>query len=118
MSEHPREFVVQRSKWLRGDPMNSALLDEDGCRCCLGFVSSQCGVPDRHMLERATPSVILHSTEPVVGVLVQATARRKHTELARHAIPLNDSAMLTDDEREAKLAALFAEHGYALRFEP
>lgn len=117
MSEHPREFVVQRSKWLRGRYRDTFLLDEAGRMCCLGFVSAQCGVPAPAMLRRTTPNGLPeHAGEPLLGLLLKHYTA--HTELATAAVQINDSIGMNDEERESALCTLFAEHGYALRFEP
>lgn len=117
MTEHPREFVVQRSKWLRGRERDTFLLDEKGRMCCLGFVSAQCGVPAPAMLRRTTPNGLPeHTGEPLLGLLLKHYTT--HTELAAAAVRINDTIGMDDAERESQLSALFVAHGYTLRFEP
>jgi hypothetical protein len=120
MTEHPREFVVQRSKWLRGLPLNGTLLNANGGRCCLGFVASQCGVSDEALLNHTVPYALPREARSALAglLLVDVKDRRKHTKLTMAAVVLNDSCSFTDDEREAQLSDLFAAHGYTLRFEP
>lgn len=125
MTERPTEFVVQRSKWLRGQDDGALLLDKHGSMCCLGFVAKQCGAADGHLRGRATPSCVAWSDHGAVamealnGVLTQPIYDDwEDTALSADAIPINDDPTLVDSEREAKLTALFAEHGYTLRFEP
>jgi len=124
MSEHGREFVVQRSKWLRGGKPHTFLLDGNGHMCCLGFVAAQCGVADNALRGVGAPRDI--EVEDVYrqlqGVLIRQLATRvtdwTDSALADEAMTINDDSALTDAEREAQLTALFADHGYALRFEP
>jgi hypothetical protein len=117
MSEHPREFVVQRSKWLRGRKEGAVLLDESGRMCCLGFVSEQCGVPTAALLGTGVPNRLPDTSgRPLLGLLLRYWT--KHTSLAVRAVEWNDALGITDTERESQLSALFAQHGYTLRFEP
>jgi hypothetical protein len=131
VSERPTEFVVQRSKWLRGgESAYSCLLTTAGHRCCLGFVASQCGVPDGALLKRSTPSVIDcrpgHVLTTRISPLLLSLREDQEdgheylvdSPLSEAAIAINDDGSITEAEREAQLTALFAEHGYALRFEP
>lgn len=119
MSERPNEFVVQRSKWLRGDVTKAVLLDSHGRMCCLGFVSAQCGVPAQALGKATLPSDLEASDATLVeGLLVEDLGRVTDTALADGAVGLNDADDITDAERETRLTALFAEHGYTLRFEP
>lgn len=114
MTERPKKFVVQRSKWLRGTVVKSVLLDAEGRMCCLGFVSAQCGVPDEDLIEVSQPCFTICQAH-LVGLLV--TPDGSHTDLAQYAMMLNDGRM-RNDVREAQLSALFAEHGYEMEFVP
>jgi hypothetical protein len=129
MSERPTEFVVQRSKWLRGKEDGTVLLDQHGCMCCLGFVAKQCGVTDYNLLDSGLPSSMGLSegdedAQRIGGVLLtpqrysSSPGSWRDADLVEVAVEINDSTTLTDDEREARLTALFAKHGYTLRFEP
>ena len=58
-----REFVVDRKTWIRGlidreNPITGSYLlrEDDGHRCCLGFLGRHCGVPDAEMLGVSSPS--------------------------------------------------------------
>jgi 3-methyladenine DNA glycosylase Mpg len=125
VSERPTEFVVQRSKWLRGTRgRDTYLFDDHGARCCLGFVASQCGVADSVLLNVAPPRDIkpFEVLQQLDGLLTRPAREyvRDWTDsaLADDAMRINDDADITDAERETSLSFLFAEHGYALRFEP
>lgn len=129
MSERPTEFVVQRSKWLRGNGEGSVLLDRHGCMCCLGFVANQCGMAADVLLDNATPACLRWDDdadmERIAGILAECTGVGAYgddiwadSQLAVVAITLNDDAAISEAERETQLSALFAKHGYALRFEP
>lgn len=116
LPQRPRAFVVQRSKWLRGLNRDTWLVDDQGRMCCLGFVSAQCGVSPSAMVRVGAPNGLRWAEgKPLLGLLL--VDLRCHTELAAEAVRLNDATM-DDAEREAQLTALFAAHGYTLRFEP
>lgn len=51
----PKEFTIDRSKWVQGGHKfksilgASKLLNNHGNMCCLGFYSKACGVPDKEL---------------------------------------------------------------------
>lgn len=122
MTDRPREFVVRRSKWLRGlSSRETWLLDDAGRMCCLGFVAEQCGVATSALLHVDAPVCVTPSeSRKLEPALLKSCGDgdSRHTALTCDAIGINDDPSLSDPRREAKLAALFAKHGYRLRFEP
>jgi len=117
MSERPTEFVVQRSKWLRGRDQHAFLLNGNGYMCCLGFVALQSGLAEHDIAGRLLPSELGHDVaQLVVNLLVDTWS--EDTDLSIDASAINDDDAIDDAEREAQLTVLFAEHGFALRFEP
>ncbi len=60
-----KTFRVNRPDWARGRKkfVLNELLSRGGKRCCLGFVLSQCGVPDKDILEQPAPGSLELSEE-------------------------------------------------------
>lgn len=55
-----RVLIIDRRTWLRGKgPEKSALLCSDGTKCCLGFESLACGLPDALIEGKATVTDVL-----------------------------------------------------------
>lgn len=116
-------FVIPRETWLRGDDgqCGSALYTEGGLSCCLGHIGAQaCGVPRAALGGFAEPACILDEdrdnarTPDFLAQLDDGLSR--NTALAQDAMAINDDTETDDAAREAKLAALFAEHGHDLVF--
>jgi len=105
------KFIVERKTWFRGKGAEeSRLLRNDGTRCCIGFVGKQCGVTDEEMLNR---SVIKRVSEPgLKGFPEWMYEMRKIDD----AYTWNDTTDYTDQEREARLIAVFAKHGDEIEF--
>lgn len=112
------EFTVDRRTWARGQRNGEpALLNEQGCRCCLGFYAAACGVPDADMSNEQSPGSIygwetklIHAGEGAGGIYhvdAQCTTLLMRT---------NDATNLTEDEREARLTEQFAAIGITVRF--
>lgn len=115
-----KQLVIDRSKWRCGyyephdtdGPNRSAngigctrLLNDQGFQCCLGFAVEQLdGVPHDKLLYLAVPE------GPLVGADSIAFAVRYQ------AVNINDEWKQSFEEREQKIAALFAEHGVEVVF--
>lgn len=87
MTKIKHKFTVVRSKWLRGKAscnVPSSLLNEEGHRCCLGFLAKSCKVPDKVLLGNAT----------LIGVIIDA--REAHTKI--HPGMRKVYALLSDGE--------------------
>jgi len=111
------KFTVERSRWRNAAHGigNVLLLNEDGYKCCLGFVCEQLGV--RSILNRSSPKTL---EVPVDDFnhwdVVWGVSHWENTELSKKAILINDDVCLTDQEREAQLIELFKKHGHELIF--
>ena len=48
----PTKFVVDRSKWLRGEGFQDSFLlrPADDKQCCIGFLAGACGFTKEHIL--------------------------------------------------------------------
>ena len=102
-------FEVKRSNWLRGEgDMDSYLLRaKDGKMCCLGFLGRSCGWSDDALKDRRTPVVFGFVPDFPDALDLRALDAAMH---------LNDNASITDQEREAELVKLFAQHGIEVVF--
>ena len=113
-----RKFKVKRSEWNRGVVGASELLNDAG-RCCLGFVAQQCGVPDEHMRNVASPKSLLVCREKLVKLGLIDRDGGGDTALTKRLIKIND--YLGDDPdphvREAQLNRALETRGIAWRFE-
>lgn len=120
-------FAVQRHKWRCGGDGPSAhgfgttyLLNDEGYRCCLGFVAQQCGHTDSQIRRLGEPCEDRELSEVLVTeVYDQSNECTKvvNSALADKAVSINDEKELSRDERESRLIALFSYHGHELVFE-
>ena len=106
-----KRFVVDRSRWIRGNSESSKLLREsDGHMCCLGFVCTQLGVPRELLREVGGPAGVDHHA--LDDFLTNGTGgSRWNSPFANSAIGYNDSMAMEDSERERLLSELFEPHG-------
>jgi hypothetical protein len=121
------KFTVWRDKWLRGDPKNSCLLNDQGCRCCLGFLGQEVDIADRHQLSVGLPHEVSYQSADAakkwpVGLLEATDADDDSSEHFREStvcnsiVHINDNKRLTDEERETKLTEQFASVGIDVEF--
>jgi len=99
---------------------NTALLNDEGFRCCLGFHGAAAGVDDHYLLRKGEPiSIVLEYNEPdedsvqafIEAGLIHAN-EENNTAFAADAIYINDRGDLSRNEREKRLVALAKEHGH------
>jgi hypothetical protein len=114
------EYTVERETWLRGKGpamANSGLL-KNGKRCCLGFVCAQLGIPDDVMKYVGMPYGLPRELrDPIPELrLFAGDTHYGNGAFAYGAAQINDDPCITDEEREEKLIALFAEQGLTLKF--
>lgn len=114
-----KRVKIKKSRWLRGSPrtrrrlsafgslLSSALLDDKGYMCCLGFWGEQCGVPREVLLCRGFPGASFG--------LYPGLTYELETDLAE----INDSCSNDYPNAEAKRKALnqaCKKHGSPVRF--
>lgn len=103
-----KTLVVYRDLWVRGgSKMTGTHLLDGGGMCCLGFASLATGVPAVDLKLAIRPS----STGYLMPGLVEyssAAGSRKDTRLSNDAMEVNDIILITDEQREEALAAVFA----------
>lgn len=102
----PKEFTIDRSKWVQGKNRNilgcSALLNDLGNMCCLGFYSEACGVPREELKDRPAPASITtrnnHIKIPYMtkkGIKIHKSKRFifNDTAFAEGLMQLNDNSI-------------------------
>lgn len=132
------KFTIDRSKWRCGGceriglPCRSQrglgrtmLRNDQGFMCCLGQVCVQLGVSE-NALDWADPYKVAEETNEVFPLLAEYNPaydddpvdedEYMNSDLAGEAICINDSEILSDKERETKLADVFRRHGHELEF--
>ncbi len=139
-----KRLVIDRSKWRSGSFGKNqtgsgitALLNDKGYMCCLGFATRQFSdIKDHHITCTANPAwAVMYASRiqggsyitdrkgwekfiiPHLTKFVSMKECVVNTSLSDQAIKINDSVGLTSDEREKKLKALFSKFHIDLTFE-
>lgn len=112
------KIVIDRSKWRTGEYSKSAtgkgadtaLLNEEGYKCCLGFITQQ--VTKKGILGSYQP----HDCEFSIPLLNYKDGKMyENTELSKEAMAINDSDMRLE-EKEVALKKLFKNTPISLTF--
>ena len=123
-----RTLVIDRRKWARGilgGP--SALRNNSGNMCCLGFDAKACGFGPKSLKDAGTPEYILSGGSTLTAKtivkriphLVEITGcdeQISDISFTIKAIEINDDDDITEAARENKLAELFGEQDIVLEF--
>lgn len=108
------KFTVDRQTWYRGKGcQNSYLLKGNGKKCCIGFVGTQCGVPNNVML--LIPSVEKVPTDNRLLFPKWMTDEGYSWGLSE-AYRVNDDIAITDEHREEELKRIFERKGDEIEF--
>ena len=113
-------FIVKRSEWARGEP--TALLMNDGTKCCLGFRASALGIPDRQLRVGHPGHLLINKATTVAdwrGLLEDSDCPDAavhpgnycFTQAMYEILNANDDCWIGDEEREAVLTKLFQSVG-------
>lgn len=116
------EVTIARSNWNRAIPKveyrehfgPTALLNEEGNMCCLGFVCKAMGISDEQMADRAYPQ----STGLEIPQLTQFydESYPRDSALSCAAAAINDNPAIPPKEKEKQLKNLFLEKNIKLKF--
>lgn len=127
------KFTVWRDRWLRGAG-DGKLLNEEGRRCCLGFLGQTCGVPDEAQLGIGLLSEVRSAHLPQWPSSLQSIEENESDDefdeydepriiesitestLCNDIIGANDSETMSPESREATLAVLFLRAGIDVEF--
>lgn len=85
-------------------------------RCCLGQVSQQCGITDKQVMRKSSPSDLSERARKKLPAWLCASTTNSKPCFA--AMETNDNRAMSDAERETKIAAIFSAHGDELEFIP
>lgn len=115
------KIVIDRSKWRTGDisdnatgkGRNTRLLNEEGYKCCLGFMTQQ--ITKKKISDVAYPGNCDFSV-PCLNTKYCLTSRYKNTELSSAAMDINDSHVTTLKEKEVALKELFKNTPISITF--
>lgn len=118
------KIVIDRSKWRTGDKgLNAtgkgttALLNDEGCKCCLGFIAQQ--ITKKGIKNSGDPSDCEFSI-PLLNFkeksFIYDSYFWKNTDLSINAIVINDSGSTTLKEKEEALKKLFKDTPISLKF--
>ena len=111
-----QRVTVKLDNWLRGEKDSMLYRDRDGKMCCLGFVAIASGLTRGNITDCACPyEVETDDLRGLWGKLLDSPG--DDSVFAHKAMQINDSLDLTDEARQEKLIALFAENGIELVFE-
>ena len=115
-------LIINRSKWRTGGNTNdsscktgegyTALLNEKGYMCCLGFRCHQMGVPKKDLLGKGVPDELYDEWD--IPDLVNEFGN--DTNFTRQAVKINDNVSYTHEEREKKITEHFATIGVTVEF--
>lgn len=107
-------LVIDRSKWACGGRGGvSALLNDVGNMCCLGFYAKACGVNEVNLQNIYTPSGIYEEDR---GSLSPKVADFGDTDWTDVAMQINDNPELRQSSREQILTAHFRAIGILVKF--
>ena len=103
----------------------TALLNQEGMMCCLGFACKAAGVPKDRLIDRSNPEHAAEDTGHLIPNLTdghwdseeEAWEDLHDSDFSRKAIDINDSCQYKHRAtREADLKKLFHEYGIELKF--
>lgn len=115
-----KTVIITRKYWGTG-----SLRDEEGKRCCLGFVCEAYGVPKSNTLDEQLPSCLPPEDRKILPKWLldekwnsfgyDYTPSKDISDM-RAASAINDDLVLTNYKREELLKPIFAKHGIKLIF--
>ncbi|MEN6290811.1 MAG: hypothetical protein ABFD07_02185 [Methanobacterium sp.] len=117
------KVVIDRSKWRTGSNGDNAtgkgntfLLNKEGFKCCLGFITQQ--ITKKGVLNLSEPNECEFSV-PFLNKITEEEFYEPfycNTELSDMAIGINDSSNTTMKEKEKQLKELFKNTPISLTF--
>ena len=124
--------VIDRSKWRTGGEEGNkygsglgetALLNDGGYMCCLGFACRTAGVSRRSIINEGKPDSLEDKHHSVIKKLIVANLCRRdgvgdlyNTAWVEEAMSYNDDSYITRKHREKKIASFFKEGGHTVEF--
>lgn len=126
------KFIIDRSEWRCGGNFghgkgDTALLNREGFKCCLGFFALSCGYSEDDIYELGEPSEIdyLSSEEFMFPDWFGSIKfdrdiecyTMKENNIVKELINTNDDENIDNEEREKQIKEKFLQHGVTVTFE-
>jgi len=111
------KVVIKRSKWLRGTG-DGTLLNEDGERCCLGFLGKVCGYSDKDLKRKGTPMDLNTKTfkNGKWPKTILSPEYRYNTDLTEDLVSANDDTNVLGANKERRIKSLGKKGGIDFQF--
>jgi len=132
------KVAIDRSKWRTGSFSDKktgkgyvALLNKEGCMCCLGFCMAASKVAKKDLLEKTGPASTMNAfksdgeklkrmlrSNGVRDLTCFAPSRDVYesTDLANDAMKINDSVHTTPKQKEKAILELFKDSVFNIEF--
>ena len=112
-------LIIDRAKWRTGGCSHiqtgegrTALLNDNGFMCCLGFRCHQLGIPEKDLLGYVSPGGL--SENWVIPDLINSVGN--DTDFTTTAMEINDDDCITQKVREKEITEHFATIGVTVEF--
>ncbi len=107
------KFVVNRSRWLRGEGFERSFLlrQSDSKMCCFGFLAMACGYTENEIKSVREPCSVKNTD--LFPLLIHENENGEVDSL----MDINDDADSTNEQREQELTELFKELNIEIVFE-
>ncbi len=118
-NKKPLICTIDRSEWARGKKVpkdSQSLLNEDGTKCCLGFLALKCQVPDDKIQDVGMPYDLCPFEYNKLPILNDDGKVHGPYDGWNKFANINDDADILDKDREAKLRQLAKDNGFRFRF--
>ena len=111
------KLIIDRGIWLRGEGSHNSYLirSTDGKQCCLGFYARSCKVPLKNLLGTGSPQQT-DSLDWEGGSWVFSPGGSFNSLEVSALMKINDDEEMLADEREEKIAEIFARHDVEVEF--
>ncbi len=113
------KLVIDRTRWLRGDPNSFLLRSGDNKMCCLGFLAKACGYTEEQITNVGAPNGTVYKGYKDLWPEGITSGHRKstwHSQITEDLMGTNDSSITNDADRESRLIDLFSQIGVEVEF--
>ena len=109
------KLTIERERWSRGVREHFRLKNPDGTMCCLGFLGELCGVRQDLLKTDGIPRQEYSPDWP--GWLFDELPGDYGSSHRLYKMTMaNDDTKISEEEREARVSAAFAEVGVEVEF--
>lgn len=117
--QKPKDVVVSRKKWLRGEGEGFLFRSDDKKMCCLGFMCKAAGATEQDMENLSVPSELYERKQIEAGFCLKDSTNLDFScndDWIFEAVNYNDRSDITRDEREKHLKRVFNQQGISVKF--